>query len=173
LPTFHSSRRDYPHRESQHTVSQLIENIEGVGAEPFAYHILNNLQRTSAVSGILKSEAVYLWAKVFKAYGIEVFQDIAVINKNVENEILKIKGQKSGISLTYFYMLSGNDNFCKPDRHVLKFLSEGLQREIKDFSEAQAIMRGATVALKEKHPHLTTRMLDHTMWAYMSSRNKK
>ena len=70
LPTFRSRTPEYPDRESQHTISQFIENLESVGAEHFAHHILNNLQRTSAVSGILKSEAVYLWAKIFREYGI-------------------------------------------------------------------------------------------------------
>jgi len=27
---------------------------------------------------VLKSEAVYLWAKIFKAHGIEVFQDVSM-----------------------------------------------------------------------------------------------
>ena len=173
LPDFRNKTSDYSSRESQHTVSQLIENIENVGAERFAADILNNLQRTSTRSGILKSEAVYFWAKIFKEYGVEVLQDVSIIDKKIENEILKIKGQKSGISLSYFYMLTGNDDLCKPDRHILRFLSEGLQREVKDLNEAQAIMCNIAKDLKEVHPHLSVRMLDHTIWAYMSSKGNK
>ena len=96
-----------------------------------------------------------------------------MIDKKIENKILEIKGQRSGISLSYFYMLSGNDDLCKPDRHILKFLSDGLQQEIKDPGNAQSIMRDTTTALKAKYAHLSVRMLDHTIWAYMSSRGKK
>lgn len=173
LPTSRNMSPEYPPGESQHTISQLVENIELVGAESFACHVLNNLQRTSTVSGILKSEAVYLWAKIFKEHDIEVFHDISTIGKEVENKILKIKGQRSGISLSYFYMLSGNDNLCKPDRHILRFLSKGLHREIKDYSEAQAIMCDVTATLKEKYAHLSVRTLDHAIWVHMSNSDKE
>jgi len=67
-------------------------------------------------------------------------------------------------------MLSGNDDLCKPDRHILRFLSEGLQREVKDTNEAQTIMLDAVAALKDRHSHLTVRIQDHTIWKYMLGR---
>jgi len=168
LTEFRDRTLEYPDRESQHTISQLIKNIESYGIENIAKYVFCNKQRTSTRSGILKAEAVYLWAKVFERYGIEVFQDVIKIDEEIEKEILSIKGQKNDISLSYFYMASGNDDSCTSSRHMLRFISEALQRDVKDVSEVQKIMHDAATILKKSYPNMTVRLLDHTIWKYMS-----
>ena len=168
IPMFRSKTFEYPCTELQLTVSSFTNSIESLGVEHFANNVFSNLQKTSTKSGILKAEAVYLWAKIFERHGVEVFQDLNKIDKQVENKILSIKGQKSGISLSYFLMLSGSDDLCKPDRHILRFISEALQQEVKNPSEAQSIIHTATEILKKTYPHITVKLLDNTIWKYMS-----
>jgi len=170
LTLFREKTSEYPDIESQHTISQLLENINDKGIDYFTSGILRNHQRTSTRSGILKTEAVCLWTKIFNNYGIEVFQDVIGIGNEINNEILKIKGQHSGISLSYFYMLSGNDDLCKPDRHIRNFLSIGLQREVYNIDEIQFIMSDAVDILRKTYPNLTVRVLDHAIWAHMSKK---
>lgn len=170
LPRLREKTSAYPSKESQHTVNQLILNIEAHGIGHFTEQILNKRQRTSSKSGILKSEAVYKWATILSMNGIEYLQDVQMLNEDIENEIRKISGQHSGISLSYFHMLSGNDDLCKPDRHILRFLSEALQRNVIDISEAQKILQNATAQLKTSYPGISVRLLDYTIWYYMTTR---
>ena len=41
-----------------------------------------------------------------------------------------IPGQRSGISLTYFFMLAGSDDLVKPDRMLGRFLRGCLSHEV-------------------------------------------
>ena len=114
-----------------HTVSDLRNNIESLGSENFADVVLKNRQRTSTTNGILKSEAVFQWTKIFEGHNIQYIMDIErKLDENIEQMLLQVPGQKSGTSLNYLRMLCGNDNACKPDRHILRFLSENLERTI-------------------------------------------
>jgi hypothetical protein len=81
-----------------------------------ATSIFRNKQRTSSVSGVLKVEAIVHFLKELSNKGINYFQDLENISTNFESKIKEIKGQKSGISLQYFYMLAGNDRLIKSDR---------------------------------------------------------
>ena len=162
---------ELPALAEQHTVSELLDNINNVGIEFFTESILRNRQRTSSRNGILKSQAVYEWAKVLKSHGIEVLQDIPSLGLDtiVEDKLLCIPGQRSGISLKYFYMLCGIEDLCKPDRHLLKYLSERLCRDI-GMEEAQKIMAETVMEINKSFPNVTIRLLDYTIWGYMSAR---
>ena len=151
----------------QHTISELKNNIELMGSENFAKIVLKNRQRTSTTNVILKSEAVFRWAKILEEYDIQYIQDIeSKLDEKVEQMLLQISGQKSGISLRYLHMLCGNENMCKPDRHILRFLSESLQRTV-DTQEAQKIMIDCTSILNEMYPTLKVRALDYQIWQMM------
>lgn len=156
-----------------HTVSKMIENIESIGIEKSADVIFKNHQRTSSRSGILKADAVLRFAKILQEYGIETLADINAkgVPFEVEQEILRIPGQQSGLSFRYFCMLSGDDSQAKPDRHVLRFLKEHTG---KDYSIQQArdALEDAVELLKGKYPHLTVRLLDYSIWDYMAHRQK-
>jgi hypothetical protein len=99
-------------------------------------------------------------------HGINYFQDIQwPLPEGLEDAIKDIPGQRTGISLQYFWMLAGSDDLIKPDRMVLRFLKEALQREIS-LNEAQSVLSATTQALKVAYPHLTPRLLDHAIWNY-------
>lgn len=156
-----------------HTVSQMIEYIESIGIEKSADIIFKNHQRTSSRSGILKADAVLRFARILQKYGIETLADITSkgIPIEAEQEILRIPGQQSGLSLRYFCMLSGDDSQAKPDRHVLRFLKEHTGNDYS-IQQARDALEDAVELLKGKYPNLTVRLLDYSIWNYMAHRQK-
>lgn len=153
-----------------HTIDDLILIIEKIGGpENFAKNVLKNRQRTSTKNGILKSEAIYIIAKILKNYGVNNKDDLDKIRfssegKLLEEDILKVKGQKSGVMLKYFYMLCGNPNLCKPDRQLHRFVTEIIPEAKLD--DLQEIMEQTVKILKPKYPKLNVRLLDGQIWAY-------
>jgi len=168
IPIYRKRTTEYPDVGTQFKITEFVKTLEENDASYNAKNVFSNLQRTSSRSGILKAEAVYLWAKALERHSIDVFQDVNKIDFYVENELFAIKGQGSGLSLSYFYMLSGNDERCKPDRHILKFISDALDRSINDTAYAQKIMTDAVSILKDKYPHINVRLLDNMIWKFMS-----
>ena len=156
-----------------HTVSQMIEHIELAGIEKSADVIFKNHQRTSSRSGILKADAVLRFARILQKYGIETLADITEkkIPFEVEQEILQIPGQKSGLSFRYFCMLSGDDSQAKPDRHVLRFLKEHTGNDYS-IQQARDVLGNTVELLKDKYPNLTVRLLDYSIWDYMVHHRK-
>ena len=161
------------HNGDTHTISQMIEHIESVGIEKSADIIFKNHQRTSSRNGILKADAVLRFAKILQKYGIDTLDAVAAkaIPFEVEQEILRIPGQQSGLSLRYVYMLSGDDSQAKPDRHVLRFLKEQMGNDYS-IQQAQDVLRDTVELLRGKYPHLTVRLLDYSIWNYMAHRQK-
>ena len=67
--------------------------------------------------------------------------------------------------LRYFIMLTGDDDTCKPDRHIRCFLEPITGKDITDL-EIQELFEKAISSLRESHPHLTIRRLDNLIWNY-------
>lgn len=109
-----------PNQDTQESIEAFLKKINLIGVDTFTEKMFDNKQRTSTNNGILKSEAVYRFAKTLKNHSVNYFQDVTkvIVKSNFEKDIRSIPGQRSGISLRYFYMLSGSDNFIKPDRHL-------------------------------------------------------
>lgn len=157
----------FPSTSNQLSVKSFIDSYEKIGVDFYTQKIFNNRQRTSAVNGILKSEAVYEFCKVLNKYNINYFQDVKNIygNKEFEKDIRNIKGQGKGVSLLYFLMLSGEEDKIKPDRMIIRFLEEILQRKI-NIDESQILLKEASVVLSKEYPNLSPRLLDYTIWEY-------
>lgn len=160
-------RNILPHRHEQESVSNFCERSEKYGPCAMAVEIFRNRQRTSPRNGILKAEGAYLFATVLRKHGIEHLQDIetALHSHELEKAILAIPGQTSGISLQYFFMLSGSDDLIKPDRMILAFLKGILGKPVSP-SEAQQLLTASTAQLRDTYPYLTPRLLDHEIWKY-------
>lgn len=159
-----------PEQHEQESISQLIYRIENKGIEDFTNEVFKNRQRTSTANGILKTDAVLRFAKVLKEFNIQYLQDLdkVINNDKLEEEIKKIPGQKSGISLKYFFMLAGSSEFIKPDRMIIRFLESILNRKV-ELEEAQSLLRETSKVLKAKFENITPRILDHQIWKKMSS----
>ncbi|MEA4987702.1 MAG: DUF5677 domain-containing protein [Anaerovorax sp.] len=160
-------------RYDLHTITDLIVNIKSFGIKQFSDKIVCNCQRTSTKKGILKTEAVLRFAQIFEKYGILTFNDLHTkgLPDSAKKEIKNIPGQKSGISLQYFYMLAGNDECCKPDRHILSFLSSCLNKTVT-INQANQLMELTTKKLHYKYKHITVRSLDYAIWSYMSNKGQ-
>jgi len=154
-----------PEAHLQEKLFVLIERIQAQGPEHFAYEIVKNRQRTSSRNGILKSEAVLLFAQTLTSHGIQTFQDLHAKGNDpkLEAAIRKIPGQKSGVSWRYFWMLAGDEQEVKPDRMILGFLEQKTGRRWSN-TDAVAIVQALC-----QHPllaawQLNPRRLDHAIW---------
>jgi hypothetical protein len=151
----------------QESITAFCEKAERIGPANMAIDVYRNRQRTSAINGILKADAVLRFAAVLRKYNIEYLQDIsaAIGNIALEKDIRSIPGQSSGISLKYFLMLAGSDDLIKPDRMILGFLGVALGRLVSP-TESQDLLTAAVEQLRDKYPSLTPRLLDHEVWKY-------
>lgn len=166
--------RDHDQKGDKHTISQLIDHITSTGVRKSADVIFQNHQRTSTRNGILKADAVLRFARVLQKYGVETLADMLSkgLPLQAEVEIMRIPGQKSGLSLRYLYMLSGDDSQSKPDRHVMRFLKEHTGQDYS-IQQAQDLLAEAVEILREKYPQISVRLLDYSIWNYMSHRGRE
>ena len=149
----------------QLSVSEFLQLHIDLTLPEMAEKVYQNKQRTSTRNGILKAEAVYLFAKVVQSFGVEYLQDVGLIlgNESFELKVAKIPGQSSGLSTRYFYMLAGDENFIKPDRMIRRFIYSAIQRDLS-LDECQELLVEAHAELVKEYPSLTPRSLDHQIW---------
>ena len=149
------------------TTTDILVLIEQMSIIELTEKVFKNRQRTSTKNGILKSEGVVLFLKVLQKFKVEQFGDIEKIitNEQFENEIKQIPGQKSGISLKYFFMLAGSDDLIKPDRMILRFL-ENITGQKLSLNNCQLILTAVTERLKNKGFNITAKKLDNLIWSY-------
>jgi hypothetical protein len=159
--------RELPPPAEQETMSAFCDQPEQADPAAMAERVYGSRQRTSTKNGILKAEAAARFAGALRAHGVECFQDVPRVadSARFEADIRAIPGQGSGISLQYFWMLAGSDDFIKPDRMVLRFLQAALSRPVP-VREAATLMRAGCRRLAAKYPALTPRLLDHEVWKY-------
>jgi hypothetical protein len=144
----------------QESIKELTENI------------YKNRQRTSTRSGILKSEAVIKFLKILRKYEVNKMCDVYKIisSKEFEIDIKEIPGQKSGISLTYFFMLAGSDDLIKPDRMIIRFL-ESISGENVSLTDCQIILAEVAKKLEKDGFDITPKKLDNLIWNYQRNLN--
>lgn len=165
LKKFRTDRKVVPAPGEQLPTSELVRMLREAGPEAFAEQIFQNRQRTSTRSGILKSEAVLRFAEALVRHGGEYLQDVPRLlgDSALEEDVKRIPGQGSGLSLGYFFMLAGSEDQVKPDRMILRFLSAVLGRDVQ-VHEAQPLLVAACAELLPEFPELTPRLLDHCIW---------
>lgn len=160
-----------PH-DQQHSVDDFLNNVRPLEPVQLADRVFRNRHRTSTKNGILKAEAVVAFCDTLHDHGVQ-FMDQAlrlVRDKTFDQRIRRIKGQGSGTSLKYFFMLVGEETFIKPDRMILRFLSNVLHRRV-DTAEAQDLLTETVRSLRHDYPVLTARSLDHAIWKHQSGRS--
>ena len=159
-----------PSTANQKTVGQVLEMLRNVSPEDLAA-IIRNRQRTSSKNGILKTAAFIQWLDILESYGIQTYQDFHKhwSDCNLENNLRSVRGQKSGISTDYFYMLAGKTTEVKVDRHITSFVCEALEKQNVSATTIKALFREAVKDLTPEHPGLTVRRLDYIVWAYQEN----
>lgn len=147
-------------------LTNLLEAHAGLMAEAAAVEIYGNQQRTSSKSGILKAEAVRLFADALRTAGIDSFADITPDRMDLaEALVLGLPGQGSGIAFDYFRMLAGDDSFIKPDRMVLRFVATALDLPAEPNPRLSSVLvrLGARELARRGHDW-TPRTLDYAIW---------
>jgi hypothetical protein len=175
LESRYSKKGRIPPIEAQISVSEIYARIRDLRPERLAEDIFINRQRTSPTNGILKADACLRFSKVLVAFRVEYYQDVsnACGNVDFEKSVKGIPGQRSGVSLKYFYMLTGSKNEIKPDRMVLSFITDGTGRNLS-CDEALVLVRTTVDALKVKgYDHLNARYLDNLIWNYQRKNMRK
>jgi hypothetical protein len=153
--------------EREHTVSEFLDTLKPYSNEQLAESVFRNRQRTSARSGILKSEAVRQFAGALRREGIERFADLRSPDAAaaVEPAIREIKGQSSGKSFKYFMMMAGHDDYVKADRMICRFVGDALGLNHEASAErAESLLREAAHVLG-----VTPRVLDYAVWNHQRS----
>lgn len=152
---------------TEHTIRDFLANVAKYDTvEDFSRNVLHNMQRTSSRNGILKAEACREIAQVCQKHGINTLRDFndyadkAVLDKDIKS----VRGQSSGIMLKYLYMLAGDENRAKPDRHIVRFIKETCALQKLTDGDAQVIMARAVEILKPEYPNITVRFLDSLIW---------
>jgi hypothetical protein len=153
-----------PVERDQATVSDLIRQIEAIGAERFAVEVVRNRRPTSSHGGILRAEAARRFALVLTAHRIETLQDLATRLEDdaLVRDLRAVHGQGSGIAVKYFLMLAGADQLVKPDRMIMRFLERVLGRRI-GADEAQRLLTEAARALG---PATSVGAVDYAIWQH-------
>ena len=173
---FCASRELEPFREfgsspdtitNEYSIEEFLKDTQRFNDDELADEIFGNRQRTSTKNGILKAVAVKEFASALKGYGINGFKDINQINGSLafERRVKSIKGQGSGKTLSYFYMLAGDEWKVKPDRHIMNYLSTAAGYPVTS-DEATMLIQEAVSELSCSYPELTPRKLDHAIWNY-------
>lgn len=162
-----TSEKTPPDTTDQLSISEFIRIYDKYGIEGMTQRVYQNRQRTSTRGGILKSEAVLKFSKALSMFGVEYLQDVhkVVGNTAFEAEIKKIPGQKSEISLRYFYMLVGEEEFIKPDRMITRFIEKATGKSYST-EEITILIIGVCDLLVKDYPNLSPRMLDNLIWNY-------
>lgn len=170
--------REYPLKNDEYTIEKFINDMNKFPSfDEAATTGFKNKQRTSSRNGILKAEACYHVAKVFGNHNINTLDDFRnYTNKPaLDKDILKVKGQSSGIMLKYLYMLAGDSNEAKPDRHMANFVRNiypHISMTTKHHDEIQKIMKDAVAILQSTYPNLTVRFLDYLIWEHMKNKSQ-
>jgi hypothetical protein len=168
-----ADRNVVPTQTQQQSITVFCELLAGRTPEQWAEEIFQNRQRTSSTNGILKADAVRRFAVALKNHEVEYLQDIpaATQNTSLEQDICTIPGQKSGISLRYFWMLAGCSQYIKADRMVLGFLEKPLSRKVTP-DQAQFLLPEASIILNARFPNMSPYLLDNLIWRYQRAKAK-
>ncbi|MDR1103286.1 MAG: hypothetical protein LBL42_05965 [Tannerella sp.] len=168
IKQYRNDKRTVPPIEEQVSVTRVLEYIRNFDGkhEQLAINVFGNRQRTSPSHGILKAEAVVRFLKILKRYEVDYFQDLEKITVKAENQIRRIPGQVSGISLAYFFMLCGNENYIKPDRMIVSFIQDACPSFRPNNAECQEIMTEVARELNSAGYKITPRRLDFIIWDF-------
>ena len=129
--------------------------------------LFDNRQRTSSRGGILKADAVVQLLEILGSppFDIQTTQQLRdhFDDEDLDGAIRAVRGQGSGISAKYLFLLAGVDDAVKPDRMIVRFISSTIAKRVTPL-EAQSLLVAASKDLRTEYPALTPRVLDHAIW---------
>jgi len=170
---------------SEHTVTEYLAAVHSYSDQELAQTVFNNRCRTSRYDkGILKASSTRLFAGVLQHYGIDTIADMRrhLENPALDEALMMLPGQTSGICLRYFKMLAGGENFIKPDRWICRYVAaqtgettahKGQRTPEVSPARAEALLLAAIAELQKTHPTITPRLVDYAIWSKARGRPGK
>ena len=145
------------------TLDDFIARIKKDGYKKFAAELLKNNQ---VLSYRLKSEVCLDLAEALLAAGIHTIEDFQKLKSDDSSKLSKTIRRVKGVgdaAESYIFMLTGDQNRCKPDVHLLQCMKDayGCKVNVKD---CQPIMEKTIDILRVEYPSLTVRTLDALIW---------
>jgi hypothetical protein len=162
---------------SEHTVTEYLAAVHSYSDQELAETVFDNRCRTSIYDGgILKAGATRLFAGVLHRHGIDTIADMRqhMENPALDEALMMLPGQTSGICLRYFKMLAGGANFIKPDRWICRYVAaqtgettarKGQRTPEVSPARAEALLLAAIAELQQTHPTITPRLVDYAIWS--------
>lgn len=147
------------------TVSMLIQHIdEKGGPKKFEDEVLQNHQKLGGKSNIPKVNICYQLAKYLKYLNIDTLEDFQNFESPelLEAVIKAVKGIGDA-GVNYLFMLAGDNNRCKPDRHIHQCIKDLFGYDISN-EDCQVLFTETVNRLNKKYPNLTVRSLDEIIW---------
>lgn len=149
------------------TPGDLVAFVDVLGG-PTAFAVrMKNRQLTSTRGGILKADAVYQAAKQLDSLGVRSPVELSEASEEQRDKLASswsgVQGQGSGISWSYFLMLSGTQG-VKADRMIRRFLADALGRPSAEHVGVGEAVELVTAAADRLNIEPTT--LDHQIWLY-------
>lgn len=142
------------------TLEKLIDTIERSGSENFAPKYLD--YRFKQLGQVLLDTAIVFNNHKIDTDDLESMRLFAE-SPNFYKEVQKVKG--IGIATARYLAILLNVDTVKPDVHIMKFISNALDRKVK---EQEAIDLLTIVAKKMDIP---VAIIDNSIWQYMSTSN--
>lgn len=162
-----------PHSmDTEITTSEVLNRIGNRTDSEFS-EILHNFQRTDTHDGsILKSDAYIQFLTVMQRFNVETCDDIErmVHNQDFQDTIKSIRGQSSGLTLDYLFILARIESYVKVDRHITRFVQTATGKSDLTKDQIINLVRTASKFMSyQKHPGMNARWLDHIIWTCQSS----
>lgn len=191
IPRFISFYNDTPFDRSHYTMedivqmeittTQVINRINQYLKEhsfrDLAVLLHNECKTDTHKNAILKIEAYFKFLHTMQEYKIETTSDV---QRNIENqefikEIRTQRGQRSGLTIDYLFILAKAENYVKVDRHIERFTKEAIgNNNLTKQDIINLIRRAASILNNEKEDiTITARILDHMIWKYQSNLNNR
>jgi hypothetical protein len=168
LPLYRVNRNALPPLSSQQPVSALVLDMQNKGLSCYTNNVFKRFQRVKTAKGVYtpKTNLIYDFAGLLLRYNVNYFQDITSIlmDNNFEKDALGIPGIADR-TLSYFFMLAGDDSTIKFDRWLDRHATMVLGRKI-NVKYAQNLYSKTSRALRPKYPHVTPRLLENCAWDY-------
>lgn len=156
-------------RDDEQSLSEFLDSLKELSDEELASKVLKSRTRTSTRNGVLKSTAVKQIAQALVSDGVERLEDVSRLLSNLdratalEMKLNRIKGAgNNGVRTSYLWMLAGDDDHVKPDRHVLGWL-EALVGQPVTVSAARSLLSAVA-----KELDCSAWSVDHAIWKHMA-----
>lgn len=169
---------EFPAAENQLSTDEIHRRLANMTIDQLADEVFKNRTRTSTRNGILKAQASFNALTILNNYELNYYHDIHNLYLQVNNEqknaferdFLAIHGQRSGVSLKYFLMLTGDRNMVKPDRMLKRFISNAVDLNINHITDDIVIQLISytvdTINDENGNMDMYPRRLDSIIWNY-------